>query len=211
LQALDELKSQGKKVLFYAGVNDWQSGNLPKDHTRARLHAPIYGDTTECLTRLLDAADRLDFYVMYKAHPNLYPVPFKAHPRLIQVREANASDCFGKIDAFATLFSSLAYVSLAHGVPTILLGRNTLSETGAAYELQSSKELDSTLSHAFDKEDLETRLFYFRQHVAALLMDKLYPYGGKTDFSELSYESAVEKILGAASCARTDQATKPKV
>ena len=196
LDIIRTLKAEGKRTVFYAGINDWQSGNLPADHARARQHSPNYKDTEAALSDLLEAAERLDFYVIYKPHPNLFPRPLTIrHDRLIFTREANASECIQLVDVVATLLSSLAYISLAHGVPTILMGRNTLSETGAAYELSAQNELDNCLNGAFEKTDLETRLLRYQQHVAALLKNDLFPYGGKTDFSTLSYEDAANKIL----------------
>jgi glycosyltransferase involved in cell wall biosynthesis len=196
LEIIRNLKKDGKRIVFYAGVNDWQSGNLPADHPRAQQHSPYFQDTEAGLAALLAAAERLDFYVVYKPHPNLFPRPLPVqHDRLIYTREANASDCIQQVDVFATLLSSLAYISLAHETPTVLMGRNTLSDTDAAYELAGPAELDSCLLAAFDRVNFETHLRNFQQHVAALLKNGLYPYGGKTDFATLTYEDAANKIL----------------
>ncbi len=195
-EIIGELKRRGAKTVFYAGANDWQSGNLPSDHPRAKLHSPFFEDTEEGLEHLLRVAERLDFYVIYKPHPNLFPRPPRfTHDRLVYVREPNASECIMQVDAVATLLSSLAYISLAHGVPTVLMGRNTLSDTGAAYELAAADELERCVRSALEKQDLEQRLYRFQQHVAALLKDHLYPYGGKTDFAALGYEDAVKKMV----------------
>ncbi|UTY47432.1 glycosyltransferase (plasmid) [Sinorhizobium fredii] len=195
LQIVRNLKEKGVKTVFYAGVNDWQSGNLPADHERAKLHSPFFKDTLEGLEALLKTADRHDFVVLYKPHPNLFPRPLEMqHDRLVYVREANSTECLQLVDAVATLFSSLAYISLAHGVPTVLMGRNTLSNVHAAYELGSYPDLDACLADALAATDLGQRLTRYESHVAALLKNDLFPYGEKTDFSMLTYKDAAERI-----------------
>lgn len=195
LDILTSLKAKNVKTVLYAGVNDWQSGNLPADHPRARIHSPVYRDSLDGLAALLDVADRQDFVVLYKPHPNLFPRPLDIkHERLVYVREANASDCITAVDVVATLLSSLAYISLAHDVPTVLLGRNTLSGVHAAYELADYDDLDGCLREALSKNRLAVRRIRFESHVAALLKGYLFPYGEKTDFSVLEYQDVVKKM-----------------
>lgn len=196
LQIVRKLKNDGKKIVFYAGVNDWQSGNLPADHTRAKIHAPYFSDTIDALEALLETAQRLDFIVLYKPHPNLYPKPLEIeNNRLVYVREANASDCILETDVTVTLLSSLAYISLAHGLPTVLMGRNTLSGTHAAYEIEDYDDLDACLADALDRESLDARLQKFEGHVAALLKEHLYPYGGTNNFSVLDYRDGAQRLV----------------
>ncbi|PVB59480.1 hypothetical protein DCO57_22145 [Labrenzia sp. 011] len=193
---IQNLKARGARTVFYAGINDWQSGNLPADHSRAKIHSPYFQDTDEGLKCLLDVAEESDFYVVYKPHPNLFPrTAVLKNPRLIYVREANATECIMQVDVMATILSSLAYISLAHGVPTVLMGRNTLSETGAAYELNSKEDLSGCLNAALKGADSEEKKICFRRHVAALLKSHLYPYGGKTDFAALSEKDSADRIL----------------
>src|SRR5262249_55082657 len=125
----------GRRLVFYAGINDWQSGVLPVDGN-TMLHSPHYADTIDALDHLLEAAEAGDFSVLFKPHPNLHPKNFAAaHPRLIVARESNSVECIRHADVTATILSSLAYIALCHAKPAVLLGRNTLSGTGAAYEL----------------------------------------------------------------------------
>ncbi|MEQ1407357.1 glycosyltransferase [Neorhizobium sp. Rsf11] len=196
-QIIETLRRKKAKIVFYAGVNDWQSGNLPADHPRAKIHSPYYRDTLEGLEALLQTAERLDFFVVYKPHPNLFPRPLDIyHERLVYVREANATDCIEATDVTVTLLSSLAYISLAHRVPTVLLGRNTLSGVHAAYELDDYDSLDLCIRDALDKKDHEHRIVRYERHLAGLLERDLFPYGEKTDFSLLTYQNAIEKLFG---------------
>jgi hypothetical protein len=195
----------GMRTVFYAGVNDWQSGNLPADHPRAAIHSPVYKDTIAGLEALLACAERQDFMVLFKPHPNLFPRPLDLHhDRLIYVREANATDCITGTDATVTLLSSLAYISLAHRKPTVLLGRNTLSGTHAAYELADHRSIGDCVAAALEARDFDSHLRHFEEHVAALLKNHLYPYGELTGFSMKSDGDTADAIIRMMDAAAFD-------
>ncbi len=193
---LESRRRLGLRTVFYAGVNDWQSGNLPCDHPRARSHAPHYRDTLDGLAALLATAERQDFLVLFKPHPNLFPRPLDIrHDRLIHVREAAATDCILGTDATVTLLSSLAYISLAHRKPTVLLGRNTLSGVHAAHELDDYADLDACMAAALAGEGSDRRNDAFERHVAALLQRHLFPYGDQNTTALLGDDDAVARLL----------------
>nr|WP_321454976.1 glycosyltransferase [uncultured Cohaesibacter sp.] len=208
-QLLEQCKAKGIKTVFYAGVNDWQSGNLPADHPRAQIHSPHYVDTFEGLKYLLDVADKLDFQVLFKPHPNLFPRPLEiSHDRLIYVREANATDCVNAADVTVTLLSSLAYISLAHDKPTVLMGRNTLSGVHAAYEMDDFDDLEKCMSAALANADHEERMERYVRHIAALLKGYLFPYGDMTDFSMLSTQDCADKLCDMMGLSSSRAASK---
>lgn len=204
-QIIQAQRKRGIKTVFYAGVNDWQSGNLPADHPRAKVHSPYFMDTIDGLKALLGVAERMEFMVLFKPHPNLFPHSLEIeHDRLIYVREANATDCIRETDITLTLLSSLAYISLAHGKPTVLMGRNTLSGVQAAYELEDYNDLDACISDALLAKQHDQRLLKYESHIAALLKDHLYPYGEVTNFSMLTYRDTVQKLLEIMSDKKSD-------
>ena len=183
------------KMIFYAGINDWQSGVLPMDSPNAKTHSPIFRDTDDALDALIDAAERNGWYILYKAHPNLQPrTPPRHHERLLVVREAKSTDCILAADVTATILSSLSYISLIQQKPTVLLGRNTLSGAGAAYELAGRDALDETLSAALSGDNFALHLGAFEKHVAALLGDHLFPYGEPFDEAALNYDDAATAV-----------------
>jgi glycosyltransferase involved in cell wall biosynthesis len=209
-QILARRREPGMKTVFYAGVNDWQSGNLPSDHPRAKIHSPVYRETMDGLEALLEVAERRNLLVLFKPHPNLFPRPLELrHDRLIYVREANATDCITGTDATVTLLSSLAYISLAHGKPTVLLGRNTLSGSHAAYELGDYSNLDSCMSIALAAHDMDQRRKRFEAHVAALLKSRLYPYGDLTGFSMLGDGDTANEIVRLMEPPRAERPHEP--
>lgn len=188
-------KSNGWRTVFYAGINDWHSGNLPADHPRAKIHSPFYRDTDEGLQALLSLAEEHDFFVLFKPHPIIYPHLYDSHERLATIHEATGVDCILATDITVTLLSSISYLSLTHEKPTVLLGRNTMSGTGAAYELSSRENLADCLEAAFAAVDMPGRIDNYRWHVAALLKDHLYSYGEPKEHIMLNYDNLVDKLL----------------
>lgn len=187
-------EAMGAKVVFYAGINDWHSGNLPEDG--GAIHSPFFRDTGDGLEALLEIAEENNWLVLFKPHPNLYPRHIEAHPRLFVVRESNTLDCVDAADVVVTILSSICYISLARGKATVLLGRNTLSGTGAAHELTARGDLAAVVGQALDQTGLSGRLAAFRDHVAALLRDHLYCYDPADTLALQSHDVLVQRMLG---------------
>ena len=166
------------------------------DYPFSRLHSPFFTDTLDALKELVLVAERRDWCIMFKPHPNLAPrLPAVRSDNLVIIRETSGVECVKMADVTVTLASAISYLSLAHQKPTVLLGRNTLSGADAAYELESREGLDGVLQDALGHVDFQERLIRFNRHVSALLNTCLYPYGDKSDFSALSYEDAASFII----------------
>jgi hypothetical protein len=183
----------GAKLVFYAGINDWHSGNLPADG--GPLHSPLFKDTYDGLEALLEVAEQNDWLILFKPHPNLYPKVVPPHPRLFIVREANTLECMKISDVVVTILSSLVYLSMAHDKPTVLLGRNTLSKTGAAYELEHRGDLAAVINEAVAAVDFDDRAQAFRHHIAALLRDHLYVYDPQDTLAQLDHTTLVQNLV----------------
>ncbi|MFS2316324.1 glycosyltransferase [Maricaulis sp. D1M11] len=191
----------GRPLVFYAGINDWHSGILPRD-AKAEIHSPFYRDTREALFELLDLAEELDFEVLFKPHPNLHPGNFNfEHPRLMTIRESNTIDIIMAADLIVTLLSSISYIGRCHNKPIVQMGRNTLSGTGAVFELQSRDELRDVLEAALINVSDEERRVRFVNHVGTLIQKYLYPYGEEHPQLALSYEDLASDILELAGTA----------
>lgn len=191
-----ELRNRGKKIIFYAGINDWQSGNLPADHPRAREHSPFFVDTLEALQAVAQAAEMLDAFVVFKPHPNLFPRDIGLSlKRVILLRDTNTIDLIEQTDVTVTLLSSISYISLAHGKPTVLLGRNSLSGTGATYDLTDRDAVEKLLAEALAGTGLKKKLAAYEKHVAALVRDFFYPYGEEMDCLLKGYPDAADHVL----------------
>lgn len=180
------------RLVFYAGINDWHSGNLPE--TGNPIHSPHYRDTIDGLNALLEIAEDNGWLIMFKPHPNLYPASLPSHPRLFIVREGNTIDLIDVADVVVTILSSISYISLARGKPTVLLGRNTLSDTGAVLEVDDRANLAVIMRRALTGEDFGAQIEAFRNHVGAMLRDHLYIYDPEDTLATRSHAMLAHKL-----------------
>jgi glycosyltransferase involved in cell wall biosynthesis len=183
----------GARLIFYAGINDWHSGNLPE--SGAAIHSPHFRDTMDGLNALVEAAEQNDWLIMFKPHPNLYPAIIPPHPRLFVVREGNSIDCIDAADATVSILSSITYIAAARGKPTVLLGRNTLSDTGAVQEISGRDDLVPAINAALGGLDAVARADAYRDHIAALLKDHLFVYDPDDSLASLSHDLLVDRLL----------------
>jgi hypothetical protein len=184
-------EAMGAKLVFYAGINDWHSGNLPRDG-RARMHSPVFEDTQDGLDALAALAEANNWLILFKPHPNLYPQTAHPHPRVVVVRESNVLDCLLLSDVTVTILSSVAYIALANDRPVVLMGRNTLSGSGSAWEATARGDLAETVNAALDRAGFDDHRRAFRRHIAALLKDHLYAYDPDDTLAVKSHNNMVE-------------------
>ncbi|MCR6660052.1 MAG: CDP-glycerol glycerophosphotransferase family protein [Asticcacaulis sp.] len=186
--------AEGAKLVFYAGINDWHSGNLPRDG-RSHLHSPVYEDTQDGLDALAALAEANNWLILFKPHPNLYPQAAHPHPRVVVVRESNVLDCLLLSDVTVTILSSVAYIALANDRPVVLMGRNTLSGSGSAYEVTAREGLADTVNAALAHTGFDAHRLAFRRHIAALLRDHLYAYDPADTLAALTHEEATNQMM----------------
>ncbi len=199
--AVDEIvafmaETKGRPVLFYAGVNDFQTGMLPVWRDGASLHSPIFVDTYDALSHLYDLCEKNDWYVIFKPHPNTPPRDVEQFgSRIIMLRSANIIECVECTDLTITLVSTVGYVSLVHKKPVVMVGRNTLSESGAVHNVAAIDDVETAITSVLkDKEALPYD--NFRTHVARLLKYYLYPYSNKSKaYLEKDHADAARFIL----------------
>lgn len=197
---IERMRSNGRRIILYAGSNDWQSGILPLDHPNAKLHGGGYEDSTAALAELVRVAAERDIFVIHKPHPNLLATRSGIEAdNLVEVFGGRSVELVRLTDATVTLVSSLSYISMSLGKPTVLMGANTLSGSGAVFEAPRDVSLGKVLDAAMSVKQQAECQGAFVDHVAALLEGHLYRYGEKTNFALLGYEAAARKILGSAS------------
>jgi hypothetical protein len=172
----------GKTVIFYAGVNDWQTGMFPFWWARASMHSPNFVNTLDALTELLPIAHEQDFYILFKPHPNVQPPSnIPVSDRLLLVRDANIVECITETSITISLFSTANYIAMINDRPVVLLGRSSMSGAGVAYEMDDVRSLRSVIRQALVRDGWESRVESWERHVAALLRYYLFPYSPSTE------------------------------
>ena len=177
LKLIDKRRGQGKLVVFMAGDYGFRSGMLPSDFPRARLHSPFFESTEDALEELGALASKNNWHVIFKPHPlgtDPSRMPEAPNNYVTVMPDANVFDCVLKSDVTVTILSQASYLALFQARPVVLLGRNTLSGHGCAYELDSRDGLEDLIVKAagagFTTEQSEA----FRLYTAQLCAHYLY-------------------------------------
>ena len=171
-------RDQGRKIVFYAGQNDYRAGILPATLPHARLHSPLYTDTREALIHLAELAEDHDWAVLFKPHPNVqkeYEAEVASYPgRIETVIGANVFECIYESDATATIVSQVSYLALIHGRPLVLLGNIPLGGKGCAYEVADRSEVARAVEQAISEGFTAAQNLAWERHVAQLLKYYLF-------------------------------------
>lgn len=173
---LSSVRESGKKILFYAGCNDWQTGMLPVWWDKSQIHSPIFVDSYDGFRYLSDLCERRDWILLFKPHPHLEPKRLDlSTSHVIFVREANIHECVRQSDVCLTLVSATAYMSLFNERPTILLGRNSLSRSGCCYEPQELGDIPEAIDAALKGEGFAEMQKRWMDHLARMIRYTLHP------------------------------------
>jgi hypothetical protein len=141
-----------RKIIFYAGQNDWASGMLPRALPESKMHSPIYTDTLDALDHLSEIAEANDWQILFKPHPLVQDrhKDFQvAHPdRVNLVLGANILECIEEADVVTTIVSQVAYLAMIHERPCVMLGRTQLRNKGCNYQTGLRDKVEPTMQHA---------------------------------------------------------------
>ena len=180
---VEELRTRGKKIIFYAGQNDPKTGMISSFPERRKLHSPIFSSTFDGLKSLAKHCKEIDAILLYKPHPSVadYEVhndfDFVQNPHVVYVPLViDFLDCVRAADVFATIVSTGAYQALFRNIPTIILGRMPLSDSGAVYQITCEEEITGILSLAVNNGITIEQKHAFLNHVARLSKYYLFQY-----------------------------------
>lgn len=182
-----------KKIIFFAGVNDSQTGMLPTWYKHSDKHSKVFIDSYDALNFLKKLAYKNDWYILFKPHPN---VPLQSSDficdRVIYVKYANAIECIQESDITITLLSTLSYDVMIHNKPLVLLGNNLQSKSKSEYEVNSIYDVENTIEDALSKKNFDDKKNEFKSHVARLLKYYYFPYSEEStkychrDFNDMA-------------------------
>jgi hypothetical protein len=151
-EVVERARDQDRKIIFYAGQNDWASGMLPRALPESRLHSHIYTDTLDALDHLSELAEANDWQILFKPHPLVQDrhKDFQvAYPdRVNLVLGANILECIEEADVVTTIVSQVAYLAMIHERPCVMLGRTQLRNKGCNYQVGLRDDVTPTMQHA---------------------------------------------------------------
>ena len=174
-----------RPLIFFAGSNERGTGIYMKTGKDFKEYSPFFSGNRDAVTALLELAEKYDWYVIFKPHPN--ETDYKKNyniknPRLITERHANVFSLIEISDVTITITSGISGISLIHGKPSILLGKNGLFGKGATYDLDKIENLGNLIQNALEygltKEMQEKWLEYAARTI------KYYSFSFGTDIED---------------------------
>lgn len=180
LKKIESLRKSGKKIILFMGCNGAHSGNTLADIERAHIHSPFFEDDNEAYRALLNVCKQHeDWHILYKPHPTVItrgnPIDIDENCTTM-LYKGGLSETLALVDVSVTILSQGAYVSLINNVPTLLLGRIQLNNSGAAYVLENDSDLETILGNALVNGYTNVHKKCFLEHVARVL--KYYVFSG---------------------------------
>ncbi|WP_459937912.1 hypothetical protein [Desulfonatronum parangueonense] len=190
IQCIDDIikitKIKKRKIIFFAGQNDWGAGIFPQPWPRRDLHSPLFRHTKDALNYLSIIASKNNWQILFKPHP--FVSRYQANigiseaiysdienPEFIDiVADADIFDCIDAADVCTTILSQSAYLFLIYNKPTVLLGRMQLTGKSCLYEPKNLKDVERYIKKALDEGLSKHQMSNFVKHVAQLCMYNLF-------------------------------------
>ncbi len=200
---VERARAKNRKVVLYAGQNDWGSGMLPRVLPESALHSPIYEDTLDALAHLAGLAEAHGWQILFKPHPHLearhgnIAIPHAAHVDVLI--GADIFECMELSDATVTILSQVSYLALTHERPCVMLGRHQLTGKGCVHEAASREEVHTAVASALAQGFTQAQREAWREHVAQII--KYYTYAFAGDAEEIIGRGpgcAAEELLAQA-------------
>lgn len=168
---------ENRPVIFYAGLNDIQSGLAYYGESARTFHSPIFSSSLDAIPFLADLAKKNDWNFLYKPHPMYRPTKEqkKCLPdNVIYVDAADINEVIDFSDVTITILSSTAYVALIREKPVVMLGYNQLRGKDCTYEAFSKDNIDAAITSAIKEGFSQKQRNAFTVHIAQLLKYYLY-------------------------------------
>ncbi|MDA7967290.1 glycosyltransferase, partial [Ruegeria sp.] len=179
---LERLKKSGKKIVVYIGSNCASSGHVPYDAAARKHHSPFFRDNDDVVRNLSKAFEgNKDIHLIYKPHPISITRGLDLadeYPGITVMADVNLDDCLAIADLAVVKVSQSNYEAILRDVPVLMVGRNQLSGSGAAYELGDKDALKVEVLNALETGVTQAQKAAFDDHVARLLKYYLYAISG---------------------------------
>jgi CDP-glycerol glycerophosphotransferase (TagB/SpsB family) len=178
ISEIQRIKAEGKKVIFYAGQNDFDSGLVPYNNTTEEFHSPIFKSTLDVLNYLLENVEPNGWHIVFKPHRliyNYYPVEKFNNKSLTYVNYESALDEVIDIcDVTCTILSTVAYDALFRNKPVVMFGFTALKGKGCTYEIFEKNKTVKIINESLQKGYTDEQKRNFYKHIAGLLKYYLY-------------------------------------
>ena len=138
---LEYIKKSNKIKILFLGMDDLNTGMLDSER-QLKEWSPHFNNSQDVLNYLSRSYSKNECLVVYKQHPNMIgneKVVF--HENVVLLNDVDLYDLIEMSDVVLTIGSSTCVQGILLNKPTILLGRNNLSNKNITYELENRNDL----------------------------------------------------------------------
>ena len=139
---IERCKKGFRGVLFFAGVNDWQTGIFPLDGPYKKEQSPYFLGTYDSLNSVLEIASRQNLLVVFKPHPNTPMLNALSHHNLLIIEHGNIWSLIKECDIVISPVSTVLYHAALAGKPSICMGEFPASLIPGNHKSKNQSELD---------------------------------------------------------------------
>lgn len=172
-EKIQALKKAGKKIILYLESNNAHSGNTYVDEEVAKIHSPLFCGDEEGYRALLKVCkEHEDWHILYKPHPISITRGIQSdidYKCTTVVYEGGLNEVLELADLSVTILSQSAYISMIKRIPTLVLGKLQINDSGAVYTIDKESDLEVIIERAIEECITEEQWEAFEKHVARVL------------------------------------------
>lgn len=176
-KTVDEYFMNGEPLVVFMGQNDFEAGLQPYTIRTIRHHSGFYMESKKAAEEIYEICRRKNYNFIYKPHPamkNLKNNLKDINDEIFMLNDGDINDIIDRADVVITINSSVAYISMIRGKPTILLGKMQLSNHGCCYECSDLYQLPGLIDKALNNGLDKVMLTRFEEHIARMM--RYYSY-----------------------------------
>ncbi len=177
-------RRENRKIVFFAGNNDYYSGFWPSWIPNSKIHSPLFLNTLDALSYLEELAVKHNWQIIFKPHPNIEKRHQKFElitgERVYFATGANIFECIKVSDLVSTISSTVSYLTVMCEKPLLMLGNNQLTQKGIAYEGETRDEIESNAVIAINEKVNNEMLLNGKNHIARLLKYYVFSFDDET-------------------------------
>ncbi len=161
-----------RPTVFFAGVNDYESGIYPYDSRAREYYSPCFSSSVEALIYVSKLAEKNGWNMLFKPHPLCFDYESQIPENVYLLKDADINEIIDMADVTITILSQVGYISCIRKKPTVMLGYTQLRGKNCTYEAFGIDSIESTIKSALNLGFTDEQRYYFAKHIAQ--MNKYY-------------------------------------
>jgi len=149
-------KAQNATIVFVNGVDECGSGLIPRSTRWSKAYSPKFRSNRDLLLAVLKLSEKLNFFVIYKDHPNVFQfnksraIRGLVHPNLYIADDVNVHEILNASSAVVSIGSKTVLLAVCRNIPVVLVGPFTFGPVSLPMCVFNSGNLKADLQRAIE-------------------------------------------------------------